>query len=286
MYHVVVVGGIALDITGAPRGLFRLRDSNIGDVRLGIGGVGHNIAKKLKDYPDMEVSLITALGSDDWVAMLQSDCQRLGISLEDSLHATGPTATYLNLLDDEGDMLAAISDMDIILKLSPEFLSEKLEKINGADYCVLDANLAPETLAYLLEHVTCPVFYEPVSCAKADRIGSHIGKCHTVKPNRFEAALLSGCNCDTLRGVYRAAEWFLNQGVQRIFISLGAEGVYWADSEGCGHIPAEEIQLVDTTGAGDAMAAGIIYGSITGQSTEACAIAGNHASAMVCARLD
>ena len=137
-----------------------------------------------------------------------------------------------------------------------------------------------------MENVTCPIFYEPVSCAKAERIGPHIGKCHTVKPNRYEAALLSGCNCETLRGVYRAADWFLNQGVQRIFISLGAEGVYWADHQGCGHIPAEEITLVDTTGAGDAMAAGIIYGSLTGAATEECAILGNHASALVCARLD
>lgn len=282
--HVFVVGGAALDITGAPTACFRLRDSNIGIVRISVGGVGHNIARSLKRHPLIDVDLITALGSDERVSMIEEDCSHLGISLAHCMHTEGATATYLSILDDEGDMLAGINDMQLITKLSPEFLETKLSMINAADMCVLDANLSPEALGYLAEHVTSPIFYEPVSCAKARRIGDHIGHCFAIKPNRYEAAQLSGCSCDTLRGVYRAAEWFLNEGATRVFISLGPEGVYWADAEGCGHIPAEPITVVDTTGAGDAMAAAIIMGCISGASTEACAQRGNHASALVCAR--
>lgn len=282
--QIFVVGGAAIDITGAPTECFRLRDSNIGSVIMRVGGVGHNIAKRLARSSGVSVELITALGSDSRTSMIETDCAEHNISLSHALRAEGSTATYLCMLDDEGDMLAGINDMLVIGKLTPDYLAGKLALLNAADMCVLDANLSPEALAFLTENVTCPIFYEPVSCAKAKRIGDGVGKCFAIKPNRYEAALLSGCNCDTLRGVYRAADWFLNCGVRRVFISMGSEGVYWADKAGCGHVPAEEIHVVDTTGAGDAMAAAIIHGSIFGATTEECAVSGNHESALVCAR--
>lgn len=102
----------------------------------------------------------------------------------------------------------------------------------------------------MTENVTAPLFYEPVSCAKARRIGRNIGRCAIVKPNRYEAAMLTGCSCDSVRGVYRAAEWFLCAGVERVFVSLGAEGVVWADTDGFGYIEGERITAIDTTGCG------------------------------------
>lgn len=283
MRKVFVIGGAALDITGRPAGVMRPRDSNIGRVRLSVGGVGHNIAKALARY-DLAVELVTAMGSDFRTGMIERDCADFGIGLAHTLRADGPGATYLNILDEDGDMLTAINDMEIIGALTPTFLETKLAVLNTADMCVLDANLSAEALACLAERLTCPIFFEPVSCAKARRIGAHIGRCFAVKPNRFEAAHLSGCSCDTLRGVYRAADWFLEQGTKRVFISLAGEGIYWADADGCGHIPAEGAPVVDTTGAGDAMCAAIVYGCITGKSAEQCAADGNHESACVCAR--
>lgn len=284
MKKVFVVGGAAMDITGVPENLCRLRDSNIGKVSLGVGGVGKNISKSLTAYPDLSVELITVLGNDFRADMIEEACREAGIGLAHALRTEGHGATYLCVMDEDGDLLCGISDMDIIEKLTPAYLCEKLELLNSADLVVLDANLPPESLAYLCENLTVPIFYEPVSCAKGGRIGEHIGKCYAIKPNRFEAAYLSGCSCDTVRGVYRASDWFLEQGVQRVFISMGAEGVYWADKDGCGVLAAECTGVVNTTGAGDAMCAAIVNGCITGLTTEECAKNGNHASALVCTR--
>lgn len=281
MNTVFVVGGAALDVTGVPEKICRQRDSNIGTVRLGVGGVGKNIAKSLTQY-DLKVELITAIGSDFRARMIEEGCLADGISIAHSLHTEGNGATYLSVLDEDGDMLVGINDMGIIEQLTPAFLSGKRTVLNESAMCVLDANLSKESLAYLTETLACPIIYEPVSCAKAGRIGGNIGKCFAVKPNRFEAAQLSGRSCDTLRGVYRAADWFLSEGVKNVFISLGEEGVYWADVNACGLIPAENNSVLDTTGAGDAMCAAIVNGLIQGRSAEACAEAGNHASALVC----
>lgn len=285
MKQVCIVGGAALDITGLPDSICRLRDSNLGTVRLQVGGVGHNIACRLTRYA-LDVELITVVGNDFRADMIEADCMHHGISIEHSLRLNAPSATFLCVLDEERDLLAGISDMEIMGQLTPEVLEPKLPLLCGADAVVLDANLQPEALAFLCEHVTAPLYYEPVSCAKARRIGNHIGRCFVAKPNRYEAAHLSGYSCDTVRGVYRAADWFLREGVERVFISLGAEGVVWADPNGCGYIEAEPITVVDTTGAGDAMCAAIIHGCLAGLSTEDCAYAGNRASAQLCAGLD
>ena len=91
---------------------------------------------------------------------------------------------------------------------------------------------------------------------------------------------------DVLGYENHSGQTFLREGVQRVFISLGAEGVVWADPDGCGHIEAEPITVVDTTGAGDAMCAAIVHGYLAGLTTEECALAGNRASAQLCAGLD
>ena len=285
MKQVCIVGGAALDITGMPDGVCRLRDSNLGAVRMQVGGVGRNIACRLARYA-LRTELITALGNDVHAQMIEQDCASRGIGLTHSLWLDEPSAVYLCVLDEERDLLAGVNDMGIMLRITPEVLEERLPLLNASDAVVLDANLHPDALAYLTEQVRAPLFYEPVSFSKARRIGPNIGRCFAVKPNRYEAAHLTGCSCDTVRGVYRAAEWFLREGVQRVFISLGAEGVVWADPDGCGHIEAEPITVVDTTGAGDAKSAAIEPGYLAGLTTEECALAGNRASAQLCAGLD
>ena len=280
--QVFVVGGAAVDITGRPDTICRLRDSNLGVVRIAPGGVGKNIAKRLTAYEDVQVELVTAIGKGYHAQMIQNDCEKNNVKLTHTLAFDEHTGTFLCVLDEDGDLQVGISDMKVLEHITPQYCKSLLKTLNAADIVVLDSNLTPETLDYLTNNVTAPIFYDPVSCAKATRIGGNIGKCYAIKPNRYEATFLAGKSCDTVRGVYRASDWFLEQGVQRVFISLGPEGVFWADANGNGVLSSECDEVVDTTGAGDAMSAAIVHGCLTGLSTEDCAKAGNAASAKVC----
>jgi len=55
------------------------------------------------------------------------------------------------------------------------------------------------------------------------------------------------------------AEYFLAKGVKRVFISLGAEGLYYNDGKSKSHIPAPKISVTNATGAGDAFMAALVY---------------------------
>ncbi len=270
MEFIYLVGGAAIDITGKPDSICRERDSNLGRVNIRVGGVGHNIARHLAAL-GYHTELVSAIGSGFHAGMVRESCRKANVSLTYTYAATEHTGTYIGIFDEDGDMLVGISDMSVLDHLTPEYLGTLLPQMNTARMCVIDGNLSPESLRFLCENVTAPLFYDPVSCAKAKRIGSSIGRCYAIKPNRFEAGFLSGKSCDTLRGIYRASDWFLEQGVRRVFIDLAEEGVYWADSEGCGVIPVQERPVTDTSGAGDAMSAAIIDGCVQGLPAEECA---------------
>jgi len=281
METIFVIGGAAVDITGKPDSVCRERDSNIGSVRICVGGVGHNIAKRLSDYA-YSVELVTALGKGYHANMVRESCEASGVSLRHTLVCEAHTGTHIGVFDEDGDMLIGISDMAALESLTPDYLEALLPQVNAAAMCVIDGNLSPDALEFLCGSVTAPLFYDPVSCAKAKRIGPNIGKCFAIKPNRFEAGFLSGKSCDTVRGVYRAADWFLEQGVERVFISLGEEGLYWADGGNCGLLPAGCTGASNTAGAGDAMCAAIIDGCVKKHTAEECAVLGSEASARVC----
>lgn len=278
MQTIFIIGGAAIDITGKPQSVCRERDSNIGRVQIRVGGVGYNIAKRLAAL-DYRVELVTAIGSGFHAGMVREGCQKAKVSLTHTRSSAEHTGTYIGVLDEDGDMLIGISDMSVLDNLTPEYLLALLPEINASAFCVIDGNLSPASLEFLCRHVSAPLYYDPVSCAKAKRIGDSIGKCYAIKPNRFEAGFLSGKSCDTIRGVYRASDWFLEQGVRRVFVSLGEEGVFWADAEGCGVLPAECGGVPVPSGAGDAMGAAIIDGCVRQLSAEDCAKLGNLASA-------
>ena len=171
--------------------------------------MGRNIAHNLA-LLGAKVKLITALGADDGAKRVEASCADLGIDLTDSLYVPdGATSTYLFLADSNGDMALAMNDMAIYEQLTPTFLETKLNTLNAAALVVLDTNLSAESIRYLGEHCTAPLFADPVSAAKAGKLEPVLGRLHTLKPNRMEAELLSGVTVTDEASLYRAADTLL-----------------------------------------------------------------------------
>jgi len=72
---------------------------------------------------------------------------------------------------------------------------------------------------------------------------------------------------------------------RRAFVTLGADGALVAEKGDVSAVPAHEVPLVDTTGAGDAFAAGAVYGITHGLSSMESAELGTRLAAHVVARL-
>lgn len=264
-----VVGGVNVDIGGQPFGRLLPRDSNPGAVRTALGGVGRNIAHNLA-LLGARVRLVTAFGDDENAAKLEKSCQALGVDTGASGHFPGErTSTYLYIADETGDMALAVADMEIYRHLTPAFLSSRLQQVNAARVAVADTNIPAESLRFLSEKLTVPLFVDPVSAAKAKKLTGCLAGIHTLKPNLVEASLLSGVEIRETRDAAAAAEALLQKGVGRVFLSLGAEGVYAADGRHAGFFPPVKAKVVNTTGAGDAFMAGLVSAYLHGMDFEA-----------------
>ena len=88
-------------------------------------------------------------------------------------------------------------------------------------------------------------------------------------PNAQEAEALTG-EADPERAARALAARF-----DEVVVTLGAEGALWTDSAEVLRVPAEPVEAVtDSTGAGDAFAAGLLSARMAGASTEEALAAG------------
>ena len=257
--YIVVVGGVNVDIGGKSYAPLVASDSNPGTVRVSLGGVGRNIAHNLS-LMGTDVRMLTAYGDDLNGQRVAASCSELGIDLSHARTITGgTTSTYLYLMDEQGEMALAVSDMEICKKITPAYLSGHLGLLQNAQVVICDCNIPEESLVYLAENCTAPIFCDPVSTIKAEKLHPILNKIHTLKPNRLEAELLSGVAIRNKADAEAAAKALLQKGVQRVFLSMGADGMYAATAEEqlwMENIPGD---MVNTTGCGDSVMAALVW---------------------------
>ena len=278
--YAVVIGGVNMDIGGTSNQKLRAADSNPGKVRMSLGGVGRNIAHNMS-LLGVDTRMLTAFGDDLYAQKIAASCGELGIDISRSLQVPGgATSTYLFIADQNGDMALAVSDMDIYEHLTPAFVASRAPLLNNAQVVVMDTNIPADTIAWVAEHVNLPIFVDPVSTVKAEKIRPILGKLHTLKPNRLEAELLSGVTITDDASLNKAADILLGTGLRRVFISLGGDGVFAADHNSRCHLPCLPGKMVNTTGCGDAFMAAIVWAYLEGTDLENTAKAGLAASAI------
>lgn len=268
MAQITVVGGINIDIEGCPFNKLKYQDSNPGKISLAYGGVGRNITENIARLGG-DAAMVSVIGDDQMGLGAKQHLQNLGVDTSCISVIEGRnTAMYLSILDENNDMELALCDMDIIEALTPEILEKHKDFIRQSQIVALDGNLSEEQLVYVLDMLEgIPVFFDPVSAAKAVKAKAHIGKFHSIKPNVMEAEILCGMKICSDSDVRRAGRWFVENGVKRVFITLNRDGVYYCDSESDGFIrPAGNLRIVSATGAGDSFSATIMLGHVMGRS--------------------
>lgn len=258
--YAVLIGGANLDILGVSQEALISRDSNPGRVQFHAGGVIRNIAENLSRL-GIHTELIIATGSGIDGQFIRENCRTAGISLENAITLKEEiSSTYMAMMDSDGDMSLALSDMSTTAYITAEYLQSKKDLIALADIIVGDTNLNPETLEYLIsEFPDSRICIDPVSVTKAKKIIPLLGHIHTLKMNRLEAESICGFQVESPGELKRAGKFLLKKGVQHIFITNGDKGIFWANEKDSGFFTPPNIPLINATGAGDAFTAGVVF---------------------------
>lgn len=270
---VVVLGGANMDLKARSARPVRPATSNPGHAETSAGGVGRNVAENLARL-GTPTHLVAAVGADALGDRLLAATAGAGVDVAHVRRGPHPTGTYTAVLDADGELVVAVSDMRATDALAPADVDGARALVLAADLVVLDGNLAPATLAHALDLAAAAgvrVVLEPVSVPKAERLRDLLepGRpVHVVTPNRDELAALGG-DVDALHAC--GATW--------VWVRLGAEGSLLSGPTGRHRVRAVAApEVVDVTGAGDAMLAAFCHALLRGDD-EADAASYAHAAA-------
>lgn len=267
--HVLVFGGAGLDAKGRPTRPLQARTKNPGPIRFSFGGVGRNIAENLARL-EVPTLLITALGDDPPGKLILDHNQRAGIDMSHALILPGErSSSYLAVLDDQGDLSVAVSDYYLAGHIDRAFLLEKERLFEEASMIALDCNLSEDALAVIFDMAEAHqvrVCADPTSVPQAGKLCAYLDRLFMIAPNAAETTVLCGLSSpatDTESAI-KAARHLVTLGVGVAIVTLGEAGLAYADTNGSGHIPALRSRVVDATGAGDALTAGVMFGLLNG----------------------
>jgi len=256
--RVTVIGAANIDVVGFPNKKLIYKDDVPGYLKTSIGGVGRNIAANLSKL-GYDVEFLTILAKDDFGKKIKKSCRDLNISIRYSLEIqNAKTSTFLAIMNEDNNMVYGIAAMDIYTKIPSSFILDNLSVIKENVYCVLETNMPQSILDLVIEKSPNTLFFlDAVSGTKSLKAKGLLSKLHVLKCNLIEAELLSGV--EVKEANYQLIiSYFINQGVEKVFITLGSNGVVYGDASGFYHSKSTAILPINTSGGGDAFMAGLV----------------------------
>lgn len=285
---VAVVGGANMDVKARSARTAVPATSNPGTATVSAGGVGRNIAENLARL-GTRTHLVAAIGSDALGDQVLATTSGAGVHVEHVRRSARATGTYTAVLDADGELVVAVSDMAATDDLSPEDVNGARDLVAAASLVVLDGNLSSATLAFVLDLAHAAgvrALLEPVSVPKAAALAHLVEPdrpLFAITPNRGELAVLTGLPTRTARQVEKAVQALHERGAELVWARLGADGSLLSSPSGAVALESVPADVVDVTGAGDAMLAAFCHALLTGAEPAEAAAYGHAAAALTVA---
>ena len=288
---IVVIGASFVDVKGYPLTQYTPGGRNVGRVVQVHGGVGRNV---VEDIANVElrptfVSVVDDSGlSDDVVRNLI----RHKVEIRYIARSEEGLGTWLAVFDNDGDVMASISRRPDVRAIEGILEKHGDEIFRDADSIAVEFDIEVPILKKTLElaekhgkEVYTVISNMGIAMERRDLIG----RTSALVCNLQEAGMLffedySGVSPEELQEILSRRIRMAR--IPRIIVTMGAQGAVYAElSGGTGFCPPLKVDVVDTTGAGDAFFAGVTIGLTYGKTTgEACVIGTRLAASVVASR--
>ncbi|XP_057878688.1 uncharacterized protein LOC131082640 isoform X4 [Melospiza georgiana] len=259
----VVIGGINVDFIAKAQNpeILGGGQTNAGRVRRAFGGVGRNLADCLSRLGQAPL-LLSAVGKDEHLESVLHYCHHMDMSGVLRLEGES-TATYCAVISSAGELSLGLGDMAIHQQITEQYVSQFKEKLCQAPLVCIDGNVPLSTIQYV-----CQVAREHQLAELPSRLEDAV-----------QAAVALACP--------------LLSHLQCVVVTLGAHGVLLCGRSLAGsislhpgahrqaaaarlcaaHYPAIPIsreEIVNVSGAGDSLMAGILAGMLAKHDTGTC----------------
>ncbi|NMH70790.1 winged helix-turn-helix transcriptional regulator [Bacillus sp. RO3] len=273
---ITCIGGANIDRKLQLDGKLMPETSNPGKTEQSAGGVARNIAENLGRLGKPS-NLITVVGEDTEGSWLLAQTKSFADVSSSQRMGNQRTGAYSAILDEAGEMLFAVADMNIYESVDIDFINKRWGVIASSEMVLLDTNFPEDVLKHIIrrcqtEGVSLTVI--PVSEPKVLKLPPSLEGVTWFICNKGEAEAYLGMKIETEGDYFKAAKEITKRGAERTVITRGDQGlIYYTTYQEARAVLPPKVEVTDVTGAGDALVAGILFGYLKGSDTDgACRI--------------
>ena len=215
------------------------------------GGKGANQAVSVARLGG-DVAFVSKVGNDVFGKQSTQLFQEEGIDIAHLLSDdTLPSGVALITVDRSGENSIVVAS-GANAGLTPADLEDALDKIAGAGIVLMQLEIPMETVHFAAIYAVKHGVKVILNPAPANTLPPKLLSCiDIITPNQSEAAMLSGINVTDAATAAQAAVAIQNLGVKSVIITMGAMGCVIYDKGEITLVPAQKVEAVDTTAAGD-----------------------------------
>jgi len=226
----------------------------------GFGGKGSNQAMTISRIGG-NVRLFTCLGDDVFGTLYMDYFKRSGLNLD-----------YLKVIKNSDNGVAVVNvdssgRNNIVVFpgandfLKPELILENIEEIYKFPIIITQLEIPVSTVRVLAQHKPEKniLILNPSPVDLSVDYKDILEKVDILLPNEIELSHLSGKRTGSLKEIKRAADILLKSGVKNIVITMGDKGVMVKNNDLEVYVRAENVEAVDTEGAGDVFTGAFTY---------------------------
>ena len=285
---IVVIGLCMVDIKGYPLTLYIPAGRNAGRVSQVHGGVGRNIAEDIANL-ELRPVFVSVVDEGGLSMEVLDKLKRHKVNTNYIRKAPDGLGTWLAVFDHNGDVVASISKRPDDSAILDTLREQGDEIIKNADSVLVEVDMNPDIVGEtirLAEKYNKPLYAVVSNMSIAMERRDLLKKTACTVCNQQEAGMLFSEDyehlapqelAEVLSRKIRLAQ------IPRMVITMGENGSVYASLDGeKGWCPPIKIDVIDTTGAGDAFFAGVAVG-LTYHKTlaEACSIGTRLASSVI-----
>jgi ribokinase len=287
--HILTVGDLMVDVTVVLSAEIARATDTSARIRTGWGGSAANVAAWLAAI-DVSTAFLGRVGADSFGQAAIDALRAGGVTVYAEADADQPTGTCVVLVHPDGER-SMLPDPGANAGLRPEHLGTepfaRASHLHLSAYTLFSkdsraAGLAAQSTARGADMTVSvdAASTAPLMTAGVDNFLSWTSGADLLFANLDEAIALTGAS-----DPHSAAEG-LTSHYSEVVVKLGATGAMWA-GDGADQVRVEgrAFEVVDTTGAGDAFAAGFLSARLGGDDPQAALEAGTALAARVISRL-
>jgi ribokinase len=266
MPHVLVVGSSNTDLVMRTPRLPSPGETLLGATFFSVqGGKGANQAVAAA-RAGAQTTFIARVGKGDFGQQALLSLQKENIHTNHILADPDlPSGVAFILVDEKGENSIIVAS-GANAALSPIQLDAAENVFRDADICLLQLETPLDTVLHatlLASQCQTPVILNPAPATQLPKeIWPHL---FLITPNETETEMLTGISPNTDQNAQKAAQVFLDRGVQNVIMTLGARGALMVTPTQTTHIATPQVTPVDTTAAGDAFNGALAYALASGQ---------------------